>query len=74
VSLGVGAPSYAEQFNITVVADRDAYPGLDVFVTGARNELRALAADRCVWTAPRDGTSGPTGTGRRPPMVEERAQ
>jgi diacylglycerol O-acyltransferase / wax synthase len=44
VTLGVGALSYAEQFNLTVVADRDAYPDLDVFVAGARDELRVLTA------------------------------
>jgi hypothetical protein len=40
--LGVGALSYAGQLAIGVVADRDAYPDLDVFVAGAREELRAL--------------------------------
>jgi WS/DGAT/MGAT family acyltransferase len=44
VTLGVGALSYAQQFNITAVADRDACPDLDVFATSARDELRALAA------------------------------
>lgn len=43
VSLGVGALSYAGQFNITAVADRDACPDLDVFAASARDELRALA-------------------------------
>jgi len=43
VTLGVGALSYAGQFNITVVADRDAVPGLDTFAGAARSELRALA-------------------------------
>lgn len=42
-SLGVGALSYAGQFNAMVVADADAYPDLDVFVAGVRDELRALA-------------------------------
>ena len=42
VSLGVGGLSYADQFNITVVADRDAYPDLDILVMGMWNELRAL--------------------------------
>ena len=27
---------------IGVIADRDAYPDLDVFVAGAREELRAI--------------------------------
>lgn len=40
--LGVGAVSYAGSFNIAVVADRDAYPDLGVFVAGAREELDAL--------------------------------
>ena len=40
--LGVGALSYAGQFAIGVIADRDAYPDLDIFVAGAREELRAL--------------------------------
>ena len=40
--LGVGALSYAGQFAIGVIADRDAYPDLDVFMAGAREELRAI--------------------------------
>jgi diacylglycerol O-acyltransferase / wax synthase len=40
--LGVGALSYAGAFNIGVAADRDAYPDLDVFVAGAREELDTL--------------------------------
>jgi diacylglycerol O-acyltransferase / wax synthase len=40
--LGVGALSYAGAFNIGIVADRDAYPDLDVFVAGAREELDTL--------------------------------
>jgi WS/DGAT/MGAT family acyltransferase len=42
VTLGVGAISYAGQFNIGVVADRDAYPDLEVFARGARDELHRL--------------------------------
>jgi WS/DGAT/MGAT family acyltransferase len=42
--LGVGALSYAGALNIGVVADRDAYPDLDVFVAGAREELVTLGA------------------------------
>ncbi len=42
VSLGVGAMSYAGQFNITAVADQDAYPDLDVFAAGVRDEVHAL--------------------------------
>jgi diacylglycerol O-acyltransferase / wax synthase len=43
VSLAVGAMSYAGQFNIMAVADKDAYPDIDVFSTAAEDELRALA-------------------------------
>jgi diacylglycerol O-acyltransferase / wax synthase len=42
--LGVGALSYAGTFSIGVVADRDAFPDLDVFAAGVREELRALGA------------------------------
>jgi diacylglycerol O-acyltransferase / wax synthase len=44
VSLGVGAISYAGQFNLGVVADRDTYPDVDVFAGGVRDELDRLAA------------------------------
>lgn len=44
VTLGVGALSYAGQFNIAAVADADACPDLDVFATAADEELQALAA------------------------------
>jgi diacylglycerol O-acyltransferase len=40
--LGVGALSYAGAFNIGVVADRDAYPDIDVLATGMREELHDL--------------------------------
>jgi diacylglycerol O-acyltransferase len=40
--LGVGALSYAGRFTIGVVADRDAYPDLDAFAAGLRDELHAL--------------------------------
>lgn len=43
-TLGVGALSYAGQFNIMAVADHDACPDLDAFAAAARDELRALAA------------------------------
>jgi diacylglycerol O-acyltransferase / wax synthase len=42
VSLGVGAMSYAGQFNIMAVADKDSYPDLDIFIAGARKELQDL--------------------------------
>jgi diacylglycerol O-acyltransferase / wax synthase len=51
VSLGVGALSYAEEFNITAVADKDAYPDLEVFAAAVRDELRVLVAS----TAARPG-------------------
>lgn len=44
VSLAVGAMSYAGQFNIMVIADRDSYPDIDVFTRATRDELRALSA------------------------------
>ena len=44
VSLGIGALSYAGQFDITVVADRATYPDLEVFATGIREELASLAS------------------------------
>lgn len=44
VSLGVAALSYAATFHIMVVTDADAYPDLEVFATGVRDDLGALAA------------------------------
>jgi hypothetical protein len=44
VSVGVGALSYAGQFNLTAVADRELCPDLEVFADGARRSLDALAA------------------------------
>jgi diacylglycerol O-acyltransferase / wax synthase len=43
IDVGVGALSYADQFNLTAVADRDACPDLEVFVGGLRRSLDALA-------------------------------
>jgi diacylglycerol O-acyltransferase / wax synthase len=43
VSLGIGALSYAGQFNITVVADRDGCPDAEVFTEGLRASLDALS-------------------------------
>jgi diacylglycerol O-acyltransferase / wax synthase len=43
VSIGVGALSYAGQFNITAVADRELCPDLEVFAEGMRRSLGALA-------------------------------
>ena len=52
VTIGVGALSYAGQFNITVVTDRDAVPDVDVFVTAAETELDALTAAAAAPTTP----------------------
>jgi diacylglycerol O-acyltransferase / wax synthase len=41
-SLGVGALSYAGQFNVMAVGDADTYPDIDIFVASMRNDLRAL--------------------------------
>jgi diacylglycerol O-acyltransferase len=43
MTLGVGALSYAGQFNITVVADRDGCPDAEDFVGGVRSSLDELA-------------------------------
>jgi len=37
-SLGVGALSYAGQFNLMAVGDTDAYPDIEVFVAGVQDE------------------------------------
>jgi diacylglycerol O-acyltransferase len=42
MSIGVGALSYAGQFNITVVADPDTCPDLEIFLDGVRHSLDAL--------------------------------
>jgi diacylglycerol O-acyltransferase / wax synthase len=43
ISIGVGALSYADQFNITVVADRDVCTDVDVFVDGVTRSVDVLA-------------------------------
>jgi diacylglycerol O-acyltransferase / wax synthase len=43
VPLGIGALSYAGQFNITVVADRDGCPDAAVFTEGLQAALDALS-------------------------------
>jgi WS/DGAT/MGAT family acyltransferase len=43
-SLAVGALSYAGGFDVMAVADRDAYPDLEVFTRGTEAELAALMA------------------------------
>jgi diacylglycerol O-acyltransferase / wax synthase len=61
--LGVGALSYAGTFNVGVVADRDAYPDLDAFAAGARQELHALGVSTSptsvIRTAVMDGNAQP---------------
>jgi WS/DGAT/MGAT family acyltransferase len=42
ISIGVGALSYARQFNLAVVADHDLCPDLEVFADGVRRSLEAL--------------------------------
>jgi diacylglycerol O-acyltransferase len=42
VSLGVGAISYAGQFNIAAIADGDSYPDIDVFAEGVREDLKTM--------------------------------
>jgi hypothetical protein len=42
ISIGVGALSYADQFNLTVVADRDLCPDLEVFTAGVQRSLDGL--------------------------------
>jgi WS/DGAT/MGAT family acyltransferase len=51
ITLGVGALSYAGQFNIVAVADRDACGDVEVFAEGARETLRSLT--------PRDAPAAP---------------
>jgi diacylglycerol O-acyltransferase len=43
VPLGIGALSYAGQFNITVVADPNACPDAEIFTAGLRASLDGLA-------------------------------
>jgi hypothetical protein len=60
--LGVGALSCAGTFNVGVVADRDAFPDLDAFAAGARQELHALG----VSTSPAPAV--------RPVLIDGKAQ
>ncbi len=48
VSVGVGALSYAGQFNIGAIGDRAAHPDLAVFAAGVRDDLAVLQAARLV--------------------------
>jgi WS/DGAT/MGAT family acyltransferase len=45
VPLGIAAVSYAGEWRIGIVADRDAVPDLQVFVDGVREDLRALSGE-----------------------------
>jgi hypothetical protein len=62
VSLAVGAMSYSGQFTIMAVADQDAYPDLDVFAAGVRDDLNTLALSTGVTTR---RLSTPGALGRR---------
>jgi WS/DGAT/MGAT family acyltransferase len=42
VTLGIGALSYAGQFTMTVIADADTYPDVDVFTEALAEELAVL--------------------------------
>ena len=44
ITLGIGALSYADQFNITAVADVDGCPDVEVFVQGIRSTFDDLAS------------------------------
>jgi diacylglycerol O-acyltransferase / wax synthase len=55
VSVGVGALSYAGQFNLTAVADRERCPDLGIFIDGARRCLDTLAASVLLPTASGEG-------------------
>jgi diacylglycerol O-acyltransferase / wax synthase len=65
ISLGVGALSYAGQFNITAVADREACPDpdLQVFTDGMHSSLETLAASLLVGSS---AGAGPQASGRAP--------
>jgi diacylglycerol O-acyltransferase / wax synthase len=43
MTIGVGALSYGDQFNITVVADRQLCPDVGIFVAGVERALHGLA-------------------------------
>jgi diacylglycerol O-acyltransferase / wax synthase len=43
LTVGVGALSYAGQFTVIAVADRDTCPDVEAFADGMRASLRALA-------------------------------
>jgi diacylglycerol O-acyltransferase / wax synthase len=59
VSIGVGALSYAGQFNVTAVADREICPDLEIFAEGMRRSLDAL-----VDSVPIDSMASSSGGGK----------
>jgi diacylglycerol O-acyltransferase / wax synthase len=63
VSLGVGALSYAGQFNITAVADGEACPDIEIFADGVRRSLDRLAVSVLVGSSTDSGL-GPGHAGR----------
>jgi hypothetical protein len=46
VSLGVGALSYVGELGVGVIADRDTFPDLDVFVAAMEHELTLLTTSQ----------------------------
>jgi diacylglycerol O-acyltransferase / wax synthase len=64
VSIGVGALSYAGQFNITAVADREGCPDVESFAEGVRRTLDTLAASVLVGSS--TGRADPKASGRGP--------
>jgi hypothetical protein len=73
-SLGVGALSYAGQFNVMVVADAEAYPDLDVFAERARDDLRALAERPRTTSAATPAAATPDTHGRGLPTSGRRSK
>ena len=51
MTLGIGALSYAGQFNITVIADRDLCPDVAIFIAGVRKSLDTLETSTLVKAA-----------------------
>ena len=68
--IGVGALSYAGALGITVVADRDACPDIEIFTDGLRATLTGLAAV----SPSRTAASGPRSSGRRTSRVASSAR
>ena len=65
VPVGVGALSYAGRLGITVVADRDACPDIEIFTDGLRAALAELAAGaaRPAVSSSRTAAPGPRSSG-----------